>query len=542
MSSLRSVGAMRAAAGVAVVAALPSLWACGIADVDRAREATAGVAERMESARPADDGSRYSALRVVGSRPYVGLERLRTDPRDSLPVRWRDAAAVTLPLGDIRDAETLAARIEDATGLGVRLVGVPAVVPGQQVVARSATATFAAAWSDRLLPQGGIWTGPLDELLDGWTAAAGWTWRHVDDPLDASGGIEIVRRQSVVFRVHALVGRQDYAVSTSTQDQAAEGSDRTIATGLSSQSIVSSAAFDVWPGIEGQLRTLVGDATRLSLDPSSASVTVDGVPADIARVRGYLDHLNRAVLRPVAVSVHVYLVKFDRETDYRLRLEGLLAGIGGENVGIEVTGAGVALMAGSAEASDSSSSLDAAVEALSRVGSVSRVLSADVPSMNGTPAQFFELFNEAYLAEQSTTVSQGVAQTELKPGTVSSGFAVSYVPRVVAPDEVLLRLVATLQDPPTFGTFASGNQAIQLPSYGSRAIQVTQSVRRGETLMITGFADRSAEDSRSGTFDSGLPFPGGGVGARFLDSETVLLVTARIGPPLGLSETPGAVL
>ena len=60
--------------------------------------------------------------------------------------------------------------------------------------------------------------------------------------------------------------------------------------------------------------------------------------------------------------------------------------------------------------------------------------------------------------------------------------------------------------------------------------------------MITGFSDRAAEDSRSGTFDPSVPFPGGGVGAKFLDSETVLLVTARIGPPLGLSETPGAVL
>ena len=224
---------------------------------------------------------------------------------------------------------------------------------------------------------------------------------------------------------------------------------------MTSQSILSAAAFDVWPGIGSQLGTLVGPGTRVSLDPSSASVTVDGAPADVARVRGYLAHLNRTVLRPVAVSVHVYLVKFDRETDYTLGLEGVLARIAGENIEIEATGAGVSLIAGSASEAGAQSSLDAAVEALSRVGSVSRMLSADVPSMNGTPAQFFELFNEAYLAEQATTLSQGVAQTQLRPGIVSSGFAVSYVPRIVAPDEVLLRLVATLQDPPTFRRFES---------------------------------------------------------------------------------------
>ena len=34
---------------------------------------------------------------------------------------------------------------------------------------------------------------------------------------------------------------------------------------------------------------------------------------------------------------------------------------------------------------------------------VSRVLSADIPSLNGKPAQFFELYKEAYLKEQRST-------------------------------------------------------------------------------------------------------------------------------------------
>ena len=527
---------------MAAAAAASALWGCGFGEAKRAREATENVAATIGEVRPLEKGPGYAALRVVGERPFVGLEVLRTDPRESLPEHWRAEGAVTLPLVDVGSAERLAARLEDATGLGIRLLGVASTASGGGFGEADATTIFANAWSDRLSPHGGVWTGPLDELLDAWTAAAGWRWRHVEDEGTGEGRIEIVRRESVVFRVHGLVGSQDYQVTTSTQDRASEGSEQAIASGLSSQSIRGSASFDPWPGIEEQLATLVGAETRVSVDPSSASVTVDGAPADVARVRGYLDHLNREVLRPVAVSVDVFLVKFDRETDYTLGIDGLLARIAGENVEIQVTGAGVALVAGSDGTSGSGSSLDAAVAALSRAGSVSRVLSADVPSMNGTPAQSFELFNEAYLAEQTSTVSQGVAQTELRPGTVTSGFAVSYVPRIVAPDEVLLRLVATLQDPPTFRVFRSGDQAIQLPSYGSRAIQVTQSVRRGQTLMITGFSDRSAQDSRSGTFDAALPVPGGDLGAKFLDSETVLLVTARIGPPLGLSETPGAVL
>ena len=36
-------------------------------------------------------------------------------------------------------------------------------------------------------------------------------------------------------------------------------------------------------------------------------------------------------------------------------------------------------------------------------------------------------------------------------------------------------------------------QTIQLPAYASRAIQVTQKIGRGETLMVTGFSDRKRQ-------------------------------------------------
>ena len=139
-----------------------------------------------------------------------------------------------------------------------------------------------------------------------------------------------------------------------------------------------------------------------------------------------------------------------------------------------------------------------------------------------------------------TTAGEGFAQTELTPGTVSSGFAVSYLPRITGPGEVLVRLFASLRDRPSFTAFTTNNQTIQLPAYASRAIQVTQKIGRGETLMVTGFSDRSAAAGRSGTFDADLPLPG--KAARKASSariEQVLLVTADIGAPLGVAEVRG---
>ena len=54
-------------------------------------------------------------------------------------------------------------------------------------------------------------------------------------------------------------------------------------------------------------------STRAAAAPSSASLLVSGTPADIGRVRAFLGYLNREVLRPVTLSVHVYAVSLERE-------------------------------------------------------------------------------------------------------------------------------------------------------------------------------------------------------------------------------------
>ena len=468
-------------------------------------------------------------MRLIERRPYVGLTRIEPDPRAGLPARFRRVDAVTLPLAGIGAAAVLAGRIEAATGLAVRFAGPPRRAD-ETTGGDPPVHLLGAAGRDGLSPDGGIWTGPLDALLDAWTEPSGYEWRYVAD----RQAIEIVRRRSAVFHIHALAGTQRYTVSASTQDSAAgDGGGN-----LTSQTISTETDYDPWPEIEGQLKELLDPDTRLSVAPSSASVTVSGTPRDIARSRAFLGYLNREVLRPVTLSVHVYSVRVEREADYDLGLSFSIARLIGEALRVSVGSNAVALIKPS-PGGESGDTLSATVKALNSAGAVSRVLSADIPSLNGKPAQFFELFQEAYLRELRTTAGDGIAQTELVPGTVSSGFAVSYLPRITGPDEVLVRLFASLRDRPSFTAFTSNSQTIQLPAYASRAIQVTQKIGRGETLMVTGFSDRSAAAGRSGTFDADLPLPQGARKASSVRIEQVLLVTADIGEPLGIAEVRG---
>jgi len=501
---------------------LLTLTGCGLTAIEEAREEARTVARDAAAARAAPPDRGYVTVRRV-DRPYVGLERIEEDRRGTLPERLLTEDAVTLPLAGAADEAVLAARIEAATGLPVRFVGAP----------REGGATAFAA-PDGLSPSGTVWTGPLDRLLDAWTGAAGHEWRYRGTPrYDADAGrIEIVRQRTAVFRVNALAGTERHGASSSTQDQAGEDG----SSSLSAQSIESETVYDPWPEIEEQIAGLVGEGTRVTVSPASASVTVSGAPADVRKVRGYLGWLNREVLRPVTLSVHLYAVRFERESDHGVDVS--LSEMLGSSVGLAVAGDTVSLI----RPSGAEDTLAAAVRALSRAGTVSRVLSADIPSLNGKPAQFLELTNEAYLKELRTTAGEGVAQTELVPGTVSSGFALSYLARITGPDEVLVRLNASLRDRPRFTTFTTDGHTIQLPAYGGRAVQVTRKIGRGETLMVTGFSDRGAVSDRQGSIDADLPLPIGGRSSRLVREERVLLIAADIGAPLGIAEVQGVEL
>ena len=511
-----------------LLAAAILLPGCGWFDQDEVAREAASVETRLGSVGSLEP-DRPGFRSLTQSRdPYLALRPVAED-RSLLPEDLRSETGIVVTLGDEPGDEVLARRISDAAGVDVRLVGVgwqrPVGEAGPvEAVVDAVRTDWLSSWSDELAGEAGVWSGPLDQLLDAWTQAAGYRWRYDDE----TALVEVLRSETRIFGVHALAGRQTYGVTTTTQGSGGEAT-----TGSSSQSISSETVYDPWTEIAPQAVAAAGPEGMVSISAAAATVTVTGLPRAVDRVRTYLEHVNRHVLRPVTLSVHLYSVRFDKGSDYEVGLTGLLPEVFGSNFQVGIGGGTISVVK---PTSVGASSLRATVNALRKVGTASRVLSVDVPTLNGRPAQFYDLFDQAYLKEIATTVEDGVRSYELTPGTVSSGFGLSFVARVVAPDEILARITATIQDRPEFAAFGAAGNQIQLPSGGRRAIVVTQRIARGETLLLTGFRDRSSSGERSGTFHPDIPLPGGGADADIARIETALLVTADIGTPLGISE------
>ena len=504
---------------IAAFVAPAALAGCSAFDHDAAHLSPAEVSEAIDRIEATEGVSRYSVLQIDDDRPYTGLGVLREPPAE-LPQRYLVADAVSLSLaGSTADTE-LAALIEAATGIPVGFAGTrPAEAPADEFRP-----------TDAALPEGGIWSGPLDALLDAWTNERGYAWRYLPD----EERLEVTRSQAVVFRLNALAGAQSVTGITSTSESGGGSG----AQNLARQSIATESAYDIWTDISTQITGLLDPSARITTAPATASITVAGLPRDIDRARNYLAWLNRTTLRPVTLTVDVYTVTYSTAALFEIGIAGTLERVLGQSVGLEILNNQISVV----RPAPGIDSLAAAVGAMQSAGTVSRMLTATVPSLNAQPAQFFELFSEAYLKEISTTVSDGILQTTLVPGTVSSGFAITYVAQLVAPNELLVRLITSILDRPAFNVFTTRDLRLQLPSFGNRAIQITQRVARGETLVITGFRDRSATADNDGTFDPDVPLPFGGAEDASALTEQVLLIRAEAGPPLGVVERQGEVL
>ena len=364
----------------------------------------------------------------------------------------------------------------------------------------------------------------MDELLDAWVEAEGYSWGYSAE----SQTVAVMRSVTRVFGINALVGNVQHQVSTQTS-----GSGGETTTGGSQQSITATMEYKPWEEIAGQAKTVAGEQARVEVSEAAGTVTVSGLPRAVERVRRLLEHLNATILRPLTLSVHLYSVRVGRGSNLSLGLSGALSDVLGATVEVGAGGIGIVR-----PATVDGSSLLATVNGLRTIGTATRVLSVNIPGMHGMPVQFYDLLDEAYLEEISITVSEGVREVSLSPGIVTSGFGLSYVARIIAPNEVLARITATIQDRPEFAVFGAGGEQIQLPVGGRRAIVATQRIGRGETLLLTGFTDRAATATKEGTFDPDIPLPDGRRDADEGRIEMVLLVNAQIDEPLGISEIP----
>ena len=303
----------------------------------------------------------------------------------------------------------------------------------------------------------------------------------------------------------------------------------------SNQSTKSTYKTSLMSDIESNIKAMLSmqPPGRLYLSRSTGTLTVSDRPEVLNRISAYLKETNRSITRQVLFNVKVYEVNFSDKDQTAVNWSAVYKSISGKwGFGLSNTVAGISSEAISASGSilDTSSSpwagSKAVVQALSEQGRVSEVRSPSVTTLNLQPAPIQIGNVQSYVASSSTTTTASVgSSTALTPATITSGFNMMLLPKLLDKENMLLMITLSISSKPTFKDFESNDSKVQTTDYDTKNVAPKVLLRSGETLILTGFDENGDDARKSGVGSPSFFGLGGGRTRSTSHSALVVLVT-----------------
>lgn len=508
---------------------------------------------------------------VFSNKPWVSTEPLVT--RRGLPfsldrdVAYRPAGPVSITdvaqlitketgLQVIVAPDALNPGILSAKSAGTTARGAAQAVPDPDSLAGLLPNGMAGAMPgsassfDLGLSSGGLisglnYNGKTSGLLNQATSRLGLSW-HFDPELQGvrityfdtrtfdvwTFGDELEIESTVKSGLLTSTGNGDSGSSTSSGGATGESG--------SNQSTKSTYKTSLMSDIESNVKAMLSmqPPGRLYLSRSTGTLTVSDRPEVLNRISSYLKDTNRSITRQVLFNVKVYEVNFSDSDQTAVNWSAVYKSISGKwGFGLSNTVAGISSEAISASGSilDTSSSpwagSKAVVQALSEQGRVSEVRSPSVTTLNLQPAPIQIGNVQSYVASSSTTTTASVgSSTALTPATITSGFNMMLLPKLLDKENMLLMITLSISSKPIFKDFESNDSKVQTTDYDTKNVAPKVRLRSGETLILTGFDENGDDARKSGVGSPSFFGLGGGRTRSTSHSALVVLVTPIVLP------------
>ena len=334
-------------------------------------------------------------------------------------------------------------------------------------------------------------------------------------------------RGNVVFRQFVTSRYQIAALPSRTEYSASVGNTS------------SSGSIDWSAEIKAALAAVAGRDAVISYGEGSGFLTVVARPAAQRRVADYVRELNSFLGDQVAFDVNVLTVARKQSETYGFAID-LFAGAD-DSDHINWTGPqALTSGAGAVNVGIVSGNVDLGVflTALDKEGDVTVETRTGATTSNNQMVPIQVVNTTAYAKSvESAAGAEGGLSTTIKPGTLTTGFEMQLLPRILASNRILLRYSIKLSDLNDLAEFTSDRQTIQLPKLSTTSFEQQAILGNNETLVLMGFErDRDSLDQPGGS-SFALLF-GGQSGAESERISTVLTIRPRIVRSDGHGRTP----
>lgn len=384
--------------------------------------------------------------------------------------------------------------------------------------------------------------GRISGLLDMVTSRLGLSWHY--SPIERA--VRVTYFDTKVFDVYAFGDKQEIesvvksGMTTTTGTGSGTNGGSSSASGASGESgsnqstkvtLNTSILTDIQNNVQSMLsRSPPG---RLYMAPSTGTLTVTDRPDVLARVEAYLNKTNADITRQVLFNVKVFEVTLTDKDQMGLNWSAVYKSLSnkwGFSLSNQVSGISGNAVSGSVGIVDTANSAwagsTAIIKALAEQGRVSNVRSPSVTTLNLQPAPIQIGNVKGYIPSSTTSATASVGTTTaLNAGTITSGFNMNLLPRVMENDELLVMISINMSSKPTFTTFTSNGSSAQTADYDTKGLSPKVKLRSGQTLILSGFDEMSEDATKSGVESPGFFGLGGSQIRNSTHSVLVVLIT-----------------
>ncbi|SDV46547.1 secretin N-terminal domain-containing protein [Chitinasiproducens palmae] len=551
---------------VATAAILAALGACStLRDEVRSSQNDAldtTNASFDEAAEPAPVAS--AAPFAIEPRSYVALQASRVPAYRRLPDTLERRSGVTLAAAAPLDLPGIASLLTRVTGIPVAIdesagtsrdgaattargndqydaarIGeaLSNVAPRAVTSGRTPSAFAAPAPLSDRQRMDVRFQGPLSQFLRLIESYFNVGWRY------ENGTLHLARSITRTFPIAALpslvTAQADLNIGLTSEvgDNSGGGNGSNSNSGSKSgvqQSASVQVAFDLWKDIDATVKTILGGQGAYTLSRGLSALTVTAAPRLMDDVSKYVESVNRQLERQVTVNVAVYSVTLDDASERRFSLHGLFAS-GRFLAGVNDPGnalSGDTISAGVLDGRNGN--ISGLLKLLDQTGRVSVVTNASVTTMSGQPVPLQVSNARGYVSKIGTVMNQITTQREVTTSTVTTGFALNVLPKVLDSGEVLLQygvnISALVGKDGGFDRIRLGDKEpeLSLPNVDQRSFVQESLLHNGSTLVMAGFQHVNETMQEDGKGSTSFKAFGGGSSASRKRQLIVICITPKV--------------
>ena len=278
---------------------------------------------------------------------------------------------------------------------------------------------------------------------------------------------------------------------------------------------------------------IAGNGAEVLMDPGLGVLTASGTPEQLAGLDEWYDGLKSMLTKQVAITVRVWALKFDRESNYGVSPQ-VAAKQFSKYFVASATPAAIPLIQsqstpfsfGAQIVKGKMSGPDLSVQALQSLNNATELDERGVVTTNGVPAPFQHGTNTTYVQYAASYLATNAGSSSSQsPGVVMSGFEGSVTPRI-SDDQIVLNLHFLIQTVLSID-LANSTTGMGLPKTSGTTLTDNIVLKNGEMLVLSGYSGDSTSRQMNGV---GSPYNwifGGGGDADTIKNRILITVEAH---------------